>query len=50
PFIATWLVARSGNIYAGLVYPISIAVITFIVGSLFLKESKDVKIWDEVKP
>ncbi len=49
PFIATWLVARSGNIYAGLVYPISIAVITFIVGSLFLKESKDVKIWDEVK-
>jgi MFS family permease len=48
PFIATWLVARSGNIYAGLVYPISIAVITFIVGSLFLKESKDVKIWDEV--
>jgi MFS family permease len=49
PFIATWLVARSGNIYAGLVYPISIAVITFIVGSLFLKESKDVRIWDEVK-
>lgn len=49
PFIATWLVSRSGNIYAGLFYPISIAVITFIVGSLFLKESKDVKIWDEVK-
>ncbi|HYK04426.1 MAG TPA: MFS transporter [Thermoanaerobaculia bacterium] len=49
PFIATWLVARTGNIYAGLFYPISIAVITFIVGSLFLKESKDVKIWDEVK-
>jgi MFS family permease len=49
PFIATWLVARTGNIYAGLFYPISIAVITFIVGSLFLKESKDVRIWDEVK-
>jgi MFS family permease len=49
PFIATWLVTRSGNIYAGLFYPISIAAITFIVGSLFLKESKDVRIWDEVK-
>jgi MFS family permease len=50
PFIATWLVTRTGNIYAGLFYPISIAVITFIVGSLFLRESKDVRIWDEVKP
>ena len=48
PFLATALVARTGNIYAGLVYPISIALITFVVGSLFLKESKDVRIWDEV--
>jgi MFS family permease len=48
PLIATWMVSRTGHIYAGLWYPISVAVITFIVGSLFLKESKDVKIWDEV--
>jgi hypothetical protein len=48
PFLATWLVTTTGNIYAGLFYPISIALITFIVGSLFLKESKDVRIWDEV--
>ncbi|HEX8616045.1 MAG TPA: MFS transporter [Thermoanaerobaculia bacterium] len=49
PFIATWLVARTGNIYSGLFYPISIALLTFIVGTLFLEESKDVRIWDEVK-
>jgi len=48
PLIATAVVARTGHIYAGLWYPISIALITFVVGSLFLKESKDVKIWDEV--
>ena len=49
PVIATWLVARTGNIYSGLFYPISIALLTFIVGTLFLEESKDVRIWDEVK-
>ncbi len=48
PLIATSLVARTGHIYAGLWYPIIVALMTFVVGSLFLKESKDVKIWDEV--
>jgi MFS family permease len=47
PFIATWVVTRTGNIYAGLFYPIAVALITFVIGTLFLKESKDVKIWDE---
>jgi MFS family permease len=50
PFIATLVVQRTGNIYAGLWYPIAVALITFVVGSLFLKESKDVRIWDEVGP
>jgi MFS family permease len=50
PLIATAVVARTGHIYAGLWYPISIALLTFVVGSLFLKESKDVRIWDEVEP
>ena len=48
PLIATAVVAKTGNIYAGLWYPISIALLTFVIGSLFLKESKDVKIWEEV--
>ncbi|HYO78047.1 MAG TPA: MFS transporter [Thermoanaerobaculia bacterium] len=49
PFIATWVVTRTGNIYAGLYYPIAVALMTFVIGSIFLKESKDVRIWDEVK-
>jgi len=48
PLISTALVARTGNIYAGLVYPIFIALLTFVVGSLFLKESHTYRIWDEV--
>ena len=49
PLIATAVVARTGHIYAGLWYPISIALLTFVVGTIFLRESKDVKIWEEVE-
>ena len=48
PQIASAVVARTGNAFAGLWYPIIVAAMTFIIGSLFLRESKDVKIWDEV--
>ncbi len=48
PLISTALVARTGNIYAGLIYPIFVALLTFVVGSLFLKESHTKRIWDEV--
>ncbi|HEX2121429.1 MAG TPA: MFS transporter [Thermoanaerobaculia bacterium] len=48
PLIASSVYAATGNIYAGLWYPISVALVTFVVGSLFLRESKDVRIWDEV--
>jgi MFS family permease len=50
PLIATAVVARTGNIYAGLLYPISVALTTFVVGSLFLKESHKNRIWDEFEP
>src|SRR6185295_2229354 len=39
PLIGLYVVAQTGNIYAGLYYPIAIAGITFIVGSLLLKET-----------
>ena len=39
PFIATALVARTGNIYAGLWYPIGVALLTFVVGGLFLRDN-----------
>jgi MFS family permease len=48
PLISTALVARTGNIYAGLVYPIVVALLTFVVGSLYLKESHRHRIWDEI--
>jgi MFS family permease len=48
PLLATSIVAATGNIYAGLAWPIIVALMTFVVGMLFVKETKDVKIWDEV--
>jgi MFS family permease len=48
PLISTALVARTGNIYAGLIYPITIALMTFIIGMIYLRESHTHRIWDEV--
>lgn len=48
PTIGLVSCAWTGNIYAGLAYPMIIASITFIVGSLFLKETKHHRIWDEL--
>jgi len=39
PLIATSVVAATGNIYAGLIWPIAIAAITFVVGMIFLTET-----------
>jgi MFS family permease len=44
PPIAVALVAATGNIYAGLWYPIAIAAMTFVVGLIFVPETKDVDI------
>ncbi|MGH8852392.1 MAG: MFS transporter [Casimicrobiaceae bacterium] len=41
PLLATAMVAATGNIYFGLWYPIVVSVMTFIVGALFLRETKD---------
>jgi MFS family permease len=49
PVIGLSLCAATGNIYAGLYYPITVALITVVVGSIFLKETKDVRIWDELE-
>src|SRR5215510_13823656 len=48
PVIATSIVAATGNRYAGLWFPIGVATITFVVGGLLLKETKDASIWHEV--
>jgi MFS family permease len=49
PLIATSLVISTGNIYAGLLFPISVALMTFIIGSLFLKETYHVSIHAEAE-
>ena len=41
PATAVAIVAQTGNMYNGLWYPIIFAAITFVVGMLFIKETKD---------
>jgi MFS family permease len=48
PLIAAALLTATGNLYAGLIYPITVAIITVIVGGLYIRESRSVRIWDEV--
>lgn len=45
PTTAFAIVAQTGNMYNGLWYPIIIAGMTFVVGMLFVKETKDVDIY-----
>ena len=45
PTISFALVAQNGNIYHGLWYPIIVASGTLVIGSLFLRETKDVDIY-----
>jgi MFS family permease len=49
PLIGLSIIASTGNIYAGLYYPIVVAGLTFVVGSLLLVETHQHRIWDEVK-
>jgi MFS family permease len=44
PLLATAVVAWTGNIYAGLYYPIGVSLMTVIIGFIFLRETKDVDI------
>jgi hypothetical protein len=48
PLIGVWTIAATGNIYSGLYYPMGIAALTFVVGSIALKETHGHRIWDEV--
>lgn len=45
PTIAFAMVAQNGNMFYGLWYPIVIAAITFVIGLLFVPETKDVDIF-----
>jgi MFS family permease len=45
PTIAFAMVAQNGNLYYGLWYPVGIAVMSLVIGMLFLRETKDVDIY-----
>src|SRR5262245_15220199 len=48
PLIGLSMIAATGNIYAGHWYPALMAGITFVVGTLLLRETQQIKIWDEL--
>jgi MFS family permease len=48
PYIATWIVAATGNRYAGLWFPIAVALITVAVGGALLRETHQNRIWHEL--
>jgi hypothetical protein len=41
PLLATALVAATGDIYYGLWYPIVVAVMSLVIGSIFLSETRN---------
>jgi MFS family permease len=44
PLTAAALVTAKGHIYAGLWYPVVVAAITFVIGTLFIRETRDHRI------
>jgi MFS family permease len=46
PATAFAIVAAKGNIYSGLWYPIVIALLTFVIGLLFVKETRGSAVYD----
>src|SRR5438034_140466 len=42
--------ATSGNLYLALLWPILVPIMTFVIGMIWLPETKDTKIWEEVTP
>jgi MFS family permease len=45
PTTAFAIVASTGNMFNGLWYPIAVAAMTFVIGMLFIRETKDVDIY-----
>ena len=47
PLVATALVARAGSIYFGLWFPIVVALMTVVIGLIFLRDNKDRDLADD---
>jgi hypothetical protein len=52
PLTATAMVAATGDIYYGLWYPIVVAVMSLIIGSIFLSETRhrDIRTYQHLNP
>ncbi len=48
PLICVWIPAATGNPFDGLYYPITVAAVVFVIGSIALHDTRNVKIWQEV--
>jgi MFS family permease len=48
PLVCVWIPAATGNPFDGLYYPITVAAITFIIGTIALRDTRGVQIWKEV--
>jgi hypothetical protein len=46
PATAFAIVAAKGNIFSGLWYPIVIALVAFVIGMLFVKETRGTAVYD----
>lgn len=46
PFIGLYLMDKTGNIYAGLFYPMAVATMTFVVGAFYVRERRGVDLDD----
>lgn len=44
PFVGALLVERTGNMYAGLWYPMAVCALTLVVGAIFVKERRNVRL------
>jgi hypothetical protein len=44
PLLATAMVAATGDIYYGLWYPIAVAAMSVVIGTLFLKDTLGTRI------
>ncbi len=47
PFTAQYLVQQTGNKFAGLWYPMGIAALTLVVGTLLVKERRNIRMHEE---
>ena len=47
PLLATAIVANNGSIYSGLWYPIIVALMSLVIGGVFLHETRHLRLDDE---